>query len=377
MQTSDLTLERLRALAETRPERGRVLSLYLNLDPSELPTPPARESAVRSLLDRAHRKITELGAGHEDAMQLRADLERARGLLEGGLPAEGAHGLALFACGAVGLFEVVRLPRAVTSCVAVDRTPQVEPLAELLDATSWAVLLVNRRYARILRGSRDALRELSAFADDVHGQHDQGGLSQARYERSVEEDVDEHLKVAADALFSQFKRRPFDALLVGAPEELVGRVEDRLHPYLRERLAGHVTVDVEHASPDDVLGAASAAIAAHERARVHEVLARLRRRLGGGGPASAGWDDVLSALNERRVEALLLADGHPAGVACPRCGWLGTGAECCPVDATALERLDDIAEGAVEAALGQRAEVVRVEREDLADLGGVGAVLRF
>ena len=35
MQTSELTPERLRALAEVRPEQGLVLSLYLNLDPSE------------------------------------------------------------------------------------------------------------------------------------------------------------------------------------------------------------------------------------------------------------------------------------------------------------------------------------------------------
>src|SRR3712207_6961147 len=41
-------------------------------------------------------------------------------------------------------------------------------------------------------------------------------------------------------------------LLVGAPEDLHSDVEAKLHPYLRERLAGRVEVDVENSSADDV-----------------------------------------------------------------------------------------------------------------------------
>lgn len=377
MQTSDLDHERLRALAGTRPERGRVLSLHLNLDPSEFSTPPARRTAVTSLLDEAAREIAAAGADHETATQLREDLERARAVLEDDPPTQGAHGLALFLCAPAGLFEVVRLPRPVPSCAGIGPAPQVERLAELLDDTAWAVLVVNRRRARFLRGSRDALSEVAEFEDDVHGQHRQGGLSEPRYERSIEDDVDGHLKRAAEAAFAQFKRRRFDALLLAAPEELTGRLEEALHPYLRERLAGRLHVDVDGATPDDVLGAAREAMEAHRRQRAEAALGRLRQGLGAGGRATAGWDDVLGALNEKRVEALLLADGDEPGVRCPTCGWLGTGAESCPLDGTPLERHEDIAEPAVEAALGQSAEIVRVADEDLAGLGGVGAVLRF
>src|SRR4051794_22366096 len=154
MQTSDLDHERLRALAATRPERGRVLSLYLNLDPSEFATPPARRSAITSLLDEAAREIEGADCEHRVEQELREDLQRARDLLEDDPPTQGAHGLALFLCGPAGLFEVVRLPRPVRSGVSIDPTPRVEPLAELLDDTAWVVLLANRRAARLLRGSR-------------------------------------------------------------------------------------------------------------------------------------------------------------------------------------------------------------------------------
>ena len=51
MQTNDLNKEKLRRLAQLRPDNGAcVLSLFLNLDPSEFATPPARETEIRSLL---------------------------------------------------------------------------------------------------------------------------------------------------------------------------------------------------------------------------------------------------------------------------------------------------------------------------------------
>jgi peptide chain release factor subunit 1 len=377
MQTSDLDHERLRALAATRPERGRVLSLYLNLDPSEFATPSARRSGISSLLDDAHREIEGAGCDHAVEQELRGDLQRARDLLEDDPPMQGAHGLALFLCAPAGLFEVVVLPRPVRSCVSIDTTPLVEPLAELLDERAWGVLLINRRIARFFRGTRDRLTEVVDRRDDVPGQHREGGLSQPRYERSIEEDVGHHLRAAAEQVFQEHQRRPLDALLLASTEELAPRVEAALHPYLRERLAGRLSIDVEVPGPDEVLAAAQPAIEAKEREKVEQALSRLRERIGAGGRATAGWDDVLGALNERRVEALLLADGTEPGVRCPQCGWLGRGAEACPLDGTAVERHASIAEQAVEAALGQSAEVVRVEPEDLAGLGGVGAVLRF
>jgi peptide chain release factor subunit 1 len=377
MQTSDLDRERLRALAALRPERGRVLSVYLNLDPSQFATPPARRSAISSVLDDAHRAIEAAGCDHEVDQELRHDLQRARDLLEDDPPTQGAHGLAVFLCEPADLFEIVRLPRPVASRVSIDPAPLVEPLAELLDETAWGVLLVNRRIARFFRGTRDRLTEVADRRDDVPGQHREGGLSQPRYERSIEEDVDHHLKSVAEQVFAEHQRRPLDALLLGSPEELAPRVEGALHPYLRERLAGRLSIDVEVPGPDEVLAAAQPVIVAREREEAEQALSRLRERIGAGGAAAAGWADVLEALNERRVEALVLDGGDGVGVRCPSCGWLGTGTESCPVDGTTVERHDDIAEAAVEAAVGQSAKIIRVEPEDLAGLGGVGAVLRF
>src|SRR6202011_4856744 len=50
---TEITSDRLRELAEARRTDGKVLSLYINLDPREFATPPARASAVNAVLDEA------------------------------------------------------------------------------------------------------------------------------------------------------------------------------------------------------------------------------------------------------------------------------------------------------------------------------------
>jgi peptide chain release factor subunit 1 len=370
--------EELRRLAELRLERPVVLSLYLDLDPSEFATPPARATAARSLLDEAERRVRDMdGLSHEDASALHASLDRARAFLERGPEADGAHAMALFAAEPAELFETVRLPRSVPSRVAIGRSPLVAPLAAMERRDRWCVTLVNRQDARVFRGSPDGLRELGSVHDDVHGQHDQGGWSQARYQRSVEKEAADHLRRAADVLFRHFQRRPFEHLLLGGPGEVVRDFETKLHRYLSERLAGRIDVDVETATPERVLEAARPCFEEVERRRESEALARLEE----GSRAVSGLESVLRALNERRVEALVLDERFAAvGARCPLCGWLGEqGGRRCPADGTALEPLDDVGEAAVELALQQSAEVlpVRHRADELRDRGGMAALLRF
>jgi peptide chain release factor subunit 1 len=370
--------EAVRRLAGMRLDRPVVLSIYLDLDPSEFATPPARATAARSVLDGADRTLRQLdGLSHADRTDLEASLEKARRVLTGSLDADGAHGLALFACEAEGLLETLKLPRPVPSRVAIDRSPLVGPLVGLARRERWCVVLVSKQDARVFRGSPDGLREVDKLHDDVHGRHDQGGMSQARYQRSIEKEVADHLKGAADRLLRHYKRQPFERLVVGGPREAVAEFETKLHGYLQERLAGRVDVDVESATPEQVLEAARGHFEHLEEQREAEAMERLDE----GSRAVAGLENVLPPLNERRVEVLLIEDRFSApGTLCPQCGWLGPEGESrCPADGSKLQARDDMTEPAIELALQQSAEVLPLRRraEDLRARGGIGALLRF
>ncbi len=383
MQANDITRERLRRLAGTRPADAKVLSLFLSLDPREFATPPARGTEVRSVIDRAARLVREdQSLTHAERASLRADLERVQAELgNSGIDAKGAHGLAVFASSAAGLFEVLKLSEPVDHEPVIADTPFVEPLSAIGAPERWCVLLVNRRTARLFCGSGDALDEVELIQDDVHRQHDQGGWSQANYQRSVEKEVADHLRRAAEVAFATLKKALPVGILVGAPQELAGDFEAQLHPYLRERLAGRLDIDVENSTPEDVRRAASARIEQATRATQDAALARLAEAFGvGSGRAASGLEAVLAAVHEQRVEILLVDAGFAApGVACPTCGWLGPDATAsCPADGSATERRGDVVEAAVERALTQDADIhVLRDRPELASHGHVAAVLRF
>jgi peptide chain release factor subunit 1 len=376
MQVSAPDRDQLRSLAELRLDRPVVLSLYLNLDPSQFATPPARKTSVRSLIDEAERRVRERNVlTHDDKLTLQATLERATAFLENDLPSDGAHALALFASERTGLFEALKLPRAVPNRVAIGHSPLVGPLARLARRERWCVTLVNRRDARIFRGGPDGLREVQQIHDDVSGQHDQGGWSQARYQRGIEKEKDDHLKVTCDALLRHFKRQPFERLIVGGPREVVTDFEQKLHHYLSERLAGRIEVDVEHSNADQVLEAARPLIEGLEQKREAEALEKVGER------GVAGLENVLPPLNERRVEVLILDEqfGGVPGVQCLEDGWLGLEGDRCPADGSELVQLEDVTEAMIELTVQQAADLlaVRHERESLEGIGGAAALLRF
>jgi peptide chain release factor subunit 1 len=386
MQTNDLTQEKLRELADLRPDNARVLSLFLNLDPTEFATPAARGSEVRSLLDKADRIVKELkahdGLTHDEQKGLREDIERAEGFFNNGdFDAKGAHGLAVFIASPANLFDVVKLPRPVDTNVVVDDSPYIEPIADMGSRARWGVLLVSRRNGRILRGTTDGLREVDQVWDDTHGQHDQGGWSQARYQRSVEEEKNSHVRAVCDVLFEHHKRAPIDCLLIGCAEELYPDVQGSLHSYLSERLVGRFDVDVENTSAEDVTRAAQSKMEEHEEQRERESLDRLIEGVRGNGRGAAGLDATLDALNEQRVERLLVNSGYNRpGTQCPQCGSLYTASvTSCPADGAETEGRDGIVESAIERALAQSADVlvVRYHGTDIEPLGDIGAVLRF
>src|SRR5436305_9145948 len=163
-----------------------VISVYLDLDPERFATAPARASQIRSLVDEAAREVDErrVDLSHDDKTALRQDLERVRDyLLSREPPYQGARALALFCSSRDDLFETVQLARPVEGQVVIEGAPFVAPLIEATQHRTWCVALVSRRAVRVFTGPPDRLEEQQNEDDDVHGNHQQGGWSQARYER--------------------------------------------------------------------------------------------------------------------------------------------------------------------------------------------------
>ncbi len=359
-----------------------VISLYLDLDPERFATPPARASQIRSLIDQASKEVeSDRELSHEDRVALREDLERVERFLQSAdAPYEGARSLAVFCSTPAGLFEAVQLSRPVPGRVLIGRRAHVQPMLSALQRRRWLVALVNRRSAWLWAGSPDELREHERREDNVHGQHDQGGWSQARYERSVEKEVDDHLRQFAAEVVGRWRTRRFDRLAVGGPQEIVPRFLELLAEDVRAHVAPQrVDVDLSDVRAAHVRGAIEHLVQADEQRIERELLDRVAEGAAAGGRATTGVEETVAALNERRVAHLLIDPGLDASAyRCPACGLLVLENGACPADGTELEAMESLREAVVEAALAQGAEVVLIcHHDDLQAKGRIGALLRF
>jgi peptide chain release factor subunit 1 len=359
-----------------------VISLYLDLDPERYATAPARSSQIRSLIDQGNRMVEDdRELEHRDKTALREDLKRIEEFLDSDeAPFKGARALAVFCSTADGLFESVQLDQPVPGRVRISHSPYVEPLLDGAQQRRWLVALVSRASAYLLTGSPGRLRERERLDEDVHSQHDQGGWSQARYERSVDKEVEDHLRHFAEAVQERWRTERFDRVALGGPQEIVPRFQALLDQEVQAHvIPERVEVDLSSAGEADIRQAVEQLVEEDDRRTEREALDRLAEGVAGAGRAAQGKEDTLAALNERRVEHLLIDPGFEGqGQRCPGCGLLLASAEDrCPADGTPLEPVEDLREAVVEAALIQDAEVSVVRHHEDLRQPGIGALLRF
>lgn len=360
------TLERL-ARFDTQHEP--VLSVYIDLDPSRFPTPETRASQLGSLLDAARRQNAA-----EDADCVEAWLTAEPAI------ARGAAGLAIFSSQSSGLLEAVRLTKPVEPLAIVDTIPWLEPLAATISPGGWGIAIFSRRSGRLLRGGPGGLAEFAAMTDELHRRHAQGGWSQARFQRGIENRVAAHVRGVTDRLLRAHRRSPFDHLVIACAGELRPIIEHALDRELKDVLVAVVERDLEHAPVGQIAGIVAPLVEREERKHERELVARIEEALGTGGPAAAGLDEVASTLEQERVAVLLVPDRADlrAGV-CPICGrLLADGGRTCPFDGAPLAPVNAI-EHVIDEAAGQAARVVvvREQREWLRDHGEIAALLRW
>lgn len=373
--------ERIRTLAGWDTGGLPVTTLYLDVDGRRR---PRRGDYVRRAEDLAGAACDQARRlGREAHRSACGDAERIGSFVRDGLERRGpVRGLALFSCSGAGLWEDVQVSQPIRDGVRVGTRPHLLPLEAILEmAETFCTVLVDRERARIFLSSLGEIEEVSRLSDDVPGQHDQGGWAQARHRRHIEDHVQRHLKHVADTLLGIQRRRPFDHLVLAGPEEAVAELERDLHDYARRRILGRVSLPMT-ASADQVLDRVMHLEVELEGRREIEAVERLLSEADSGtGRAVTGMGETLSAMEANRAEVLVLSsDLRAAGVRCQRCGHLASDGHDLPCGLCGgpVVEVPDLVEEAVELALRQRSRVETVaDGEALAEVGGVGALLRF
>jgi peptide chain release factor subunit 1 len=338
-----------------------VVSCYLKLEPRD----KTRGKYLIKMKNRLRAAAAELGSrvkDHATRERTAADLERVRTFFEDPARLPTSHGLALFACGARDLWEVIPLPHVHRSRLAIAPSPLVLELVALEEEFGTiAVALCDRASARFFLVTAYDVTEIEDLIADAtrtgrfHGDRRvartgiAGGPGEYRFHQRIKAEKHRHYATVADHLFRLHTRRPLTGIVLAGVGVDAAAVLPHLHSYLHDLILGVVKLSPKDATPSQVRDAALALRDERERAweRAHATAAKEGFSTGW---AVNGIDHTLRALQRGQVRTLL-ADGQSEDL-----------------------RVDD----AVEEALRQRAQVdVLYDDKARRSIKELAALLRF
>jgi peptide subunit release factor 1 (eRF1) len=373
----------LKRLTSVRPGSHRVVSCYLKVEPRDR----IRGKYLIKLKNRVRtleNALPRLGLDRAVAESVTKDLGLIQQYLRspGNLPA--AHGIALFACSPVKLFEAVALPFVHRSRLVVDRTPLVRELVAAQEEFGRLYAVVaDRLAARIFEVTASEATEVVSLTGVAtrggrfRADQDAPGWGEHHYHNRIREEKQRHYDAVARALFTLDRKAPAHGILVAGPGADAAALTPFLHASLQERLVASLRLNPREVTPSQVH---EAALEARERFKREEelLLAEEVRQRAGEGWAVQGIDATLKALARGQVRTLLVAaDASEPGYRCGSSGRLVRDDRECRAEGEGVAVVDVIDE-AIEDALGQRVEVnVILEPEAALQIDGLAGLLRF
>jgi peptide chain release factor subunit 1 len=369
------TEQDLNELVQFRSNGSSVLSVYLNVDPTQQSSDQYK-LILRSLLKDV--------ADHAES----ADVEAVERYFDFEYDWQG-KGIALFSCQEEDFWRSYSLAVPVHNYAYVSHRPYIKPLTDVLDAYGrYGVILLDSAGARMFLFNLGELVETTGMLGEEVRRVKHGGASgvagmrggmTAKAARHGEEVVQRNLREIVEATDHFCETNGCQRLVLGGTESNISQFLDILPKALQDKVIGTFTVNFG-ASAGEVQSRSMQVIeeVAQEREDelVQDMIAGWRR----GSGATAGLSDTLAALQEHRPSVLLVSAGFAAsGYRCKNCRYLAlVERDECPVCGGEFEWVEDLVDTMTHRALEQGVEVEIVRgSSELEEVGSIGALLRY
>lgn len=294
--------EQLERLAAFEPAPYPVVSLYLDTRPNQHGRDQHQAFARKELKARSQ----TYQANSPERESLDRDIERITRFLEDELvPA--SNSVAIFACSAGELFETVQSAGLIPEhALHIADRPHLYPLARLeSQSPRYAAVVTDTNTAHIFvfaAGEVVADREVKNVKTRGTSQ---GGWSQARYQRHLENFHLQHIKEVVEVLDRVVRNEDISSVLISCDEVTLPLLREQLPKHLADKVVDHIRVEA-HAAAADVLKASIEAMKRvndeTDREKVNAAVGAYRA----GGLGVVGPEETLAALLKGQVDELLL-----------------------------------------------------------------------
>jgi peptide subunit release factor 1 (eRF1) len=367
-------MERLAAL---EPSPFPVISLYLSLATNSSGREDYQQFIRKSFNERG-RALSEHSSERES---FEKDAARIQEYLEAKDTPAGARALAVFACYGSDLFEAMALEASINEhSLFIGSVPHLYPLARLVESSPrYAAVVLDTNRARILVFGDTGEREETIVGEKTR-RTSKGGWSQARYQRRAENVHLHHVKEVVDVLDKVVSEEDIAHVVIAGADVAM--------PILRAQLPKHLADKIveigshEGGESNGFVEKAMAALRAKDAESDVEKVEALFDAWRSGGLGVTGPEATLSALRLGQVDDLIIT-GSPETLkpvqsmpedAAPGTVQVDSSNPIGPIDQDRLKLSDEL----VTRAQQTGAHITFIEDVSLlAEVGGVGALLRF
>ena len=347
-----------------------VVSVYLNTDPSEGNT-DTHKLRLRSMI----REIN-----------LIKDVETIEKFFDHEYSWSG-RGVAVFSCAEEGFFKAYPLWVPVRNLIHISDRPSVKPLAALVDIYGgYGVVLVDKQGARLFHFHMGELKEQEGVLGETvkrakHGAVGSGVIGRrgsGSAARTVDEVVDRNMKDSAEFAVRFFEDKHVRRILIGGTEENVNQFRKLLPKSWQSLVMGTFQMPIT-ASHNEVLAKAMETGLQNEKDREARLVDRLITTAAKAAGAVTGLQDTIEAVNDNRVQTLILIEGFRKNAyRCKSTGLLTMVPEDVCDEEHDVEKVYDVVDTIVSQVMscGGEVEVVQASPE-MENAGSIGAILRY
>ena len=347
-----------------------VLSVYLNVDPSE--GADAYKLRLRSML-----KDSEL---KNDARVIERYIDHEYDW--------SGKSVAIFSCVPEKYFRAYSLAAPIRDRVRINNHPHVKPLADLLDAYGgYGVALVDKQGARMFYFHLGELREQEGTLGESVRRTKRGGASSVPGRRggstaqknTSQEIAERNMREAAALAASFFAENNVRRILIGGTEDNAAIFRTLLPKSWQSLIVGSFPMSMT-ASHNEVLERAMQIGHEADQRRAVRMVDTIVTAAAKGRGGAIRLDDILGALHEGRIQTLAIKEGYRApGYLCEGCGYLtAQKIETCPFCGKTFQHIPDAVELAVRQVLVLGGEVEVLHDAELAGkIANIGAILRY
>ena len=281
--------------------------------------------------------------------------------------------IAIFASHKHNFLRYIPLHVKIENLMIVDSSPYLRPLARLRDeCESFTLLLISSNYAKIFSVSMGEVKHTKKLSADIMNKHKKGGWSQARFNRLRRGAIHAFFSEVAEAL----QKRADERIILAGPGQAKLQFREMLPKNLKDNVVDIIDIDID--DEVELMKKSKHIISEGEELKSQDAVRQLKAEILKDGLAAYGIKETLDAVRNGQVELLLVEKGYKLrGWICENCQMVEEGIQrTCPYCGKKTSEVDMLEE-ILEFAERTDANIEFTADEEIANLGHVGAILRF